>query len=53
LDRVGYKPAFSLIALIPGGVLVLLWVIALAKWPALPQVKKKGDTPSDPPTSGQ
>jgi hypothetical protein len=50
LDRVGYKPAFSLIALIPGGVLVLLWVIALAKWPALPQVKKKDDTPSDPPS---
>jgi hypothetical protein len=49
LDRVGFKPAFSLIALIPGGVLVLLWVVALAKWPVSPQVKKD-DTPSDRPT---
>jgi hypothetical protein len=50
LDRVGFKPAFSLIALIPGGVLVLLWVVALAKWPVLPQVKKDGETPPDSPT---
>ena len=48
LDRVGFKPTFSLVALIPGGVLVLLWVIALAKWPALPGVKKN-EPPSDPP----
>jgi hypothetical protein len=50
LDRVGYKPVFSLLALIPGGVLVLLWVIALAKWPALlPQVEKDDEAPPDPP----
>ncbi|HVW65108.1 MAG TPA: hypothetical protein VHB01_08835 [Nitrosospira sp.] len=48
LDRVGFKPVFSLLALIPGGVLILLWVIALAKWPASPQVKKN-EVPPDPP----
>jgi hypothetical protein len=49
LDRVGFKPAFSLVALIPGGVVVLLWVIALAKWPGLPEVNKNEIRP-DPPT---
>jgi hypothetical protein len=52
LDRIGFKPAFSLVALVPGGVLVLLWVIALAKWPALPQVKKNGVPPDSPTLPG-
>lgn len=50
LDRVGFKPAFSLIALVPGGVVVLLWVIALAKWPVSPQVTKDDEAPPDSPT---
>jgi hypothetical protein len=33
--RTGFKPAFAFIALVPGGIIVLLWVIAFAKWPAL------------------
>jgi hypothetical protein len=49
LARVGFKPAFSLIALIPGGVLVLLWVVALAKWPVSSQVKNDDEAPLDPP----
>jgi hypothetical protein len=32
--RAGFKPAFSFLALVPGGILILLWVIAFAKWPA-------------------
>ena len=51
LDRVGFKPAFSLIALVPGGVVVLLWVIALAKWPASPHAKKYDEAPPGPPDS--
>lgn len=39
--RVGFKPAMALLALVPGGILVLLWVIALAKWPAFAQEKKE------------
>jgi hypothetical protein len=39
--RAGFRPALSLIALIPGGILVLLWVIAFAKWPALKEEKKE------------
>jgi hypothetical protein len=34
------KPALSLLTLIPGGIVVLLWVIAFAKWPALAEEKK-------------
>ena len=33
--RAGLKPALSLLTLIPGGILVLLWVIAFARWPAM------------------
>ncbi|SOD41622.1 hypothetical protein SAMN06298226_1924 [Nitrosovibrio sp. Nv4] len=32
--RAGFKPALSLIALVPGGILILLWVFAFVKWPA-------------------
>lgn len=39
--RAGFKPAFSLLALVPGGILILLWVIAFAKWPASPAEKKE------------
>lgn len=38
--RAGLKPALSLLTLIPGGIVVLLWVIAFAKWPALAEEKK-------------
>ncbi len=38
--RAGFKPAFAFLALVPGGMLVLLWVIAFAKWPALAEEKK-------------
>ncbi|SCX79088.1 hypothetical protein [Nitrosospira sp. Nsp13] len=39
--RAGFKPVFSLLALIPGGILILLWVIAFAKWPAFTEEKKE------------
>lgn len=39
--RAGFKPGLSFIALIPGGILVLLWVMAFAKWPAVPEEKKE------------
>lgn len=39
--RVGFKPAFSVVALIPGGILLLLWVVAFAKWPADKEAKEK------------
>lgn len=39
--RAGFKPGLSLIALIPGGILVLLWVIAFAKWPASTETEIK------------
>ncbi|SEK68407.1 hypothetical protein [Nitrosovibrio tenuis] len=38
--RAGFKPIFALLALVPGGILVLLWVIAFAKWPAFTEEKK-------------
>ena len=41
IKRAGLKPALALLALIPGGMLVLLWVIAFAKWPAFIQEKKE------------
>lgn len=40
-SRAGFKPAFSLLALIPGGILILLWVIAFAKWPVFPEEEKE------------
>ena len=39
--RAGFKPIFSLLALIPGGILILLWVVAFAKWPAFTEEKKE------------
>jgi hypothetical protein len=38
--RAGFKPGLSLLSLIPGGILVLLWIIAFAKWPSSPEEKK-------------
>lgn len=40
IKRTGFKPALALLALVPGGILVLLWVIAFAKWPAFAEEKK-------------
>jgi hypothetical protein len=40
-SRAGFKPVFSLLALIPGGILILLWVVAFAKWPAFTEEKKE------------
>lgn len=34
-ERAGFKPAFSLLVLVPGGVLILVWTLAFAKWPIL------------------
>ena len=45
--RTGFKPVFSLIALIPGGVLVLLWVVAFAKWPVFAEKTKYSGPPID------
>ena len=44
-SRTGFKPILSLIALIPGGVLVLLWVVAFAKWPAFAERKEDSGPP--------
>ena len=41
IKRAGLKPALALLTLIPGGMLVLLWVIAFAKWPAFTEEKKE------------
>jgi hypothetical protein len=38
--RAGLKPALSLLTLIPGGIVLLLWIIAFVKWPASPEEKK-------------
>ncbi|SFW14198.1 hypothetical protein [Nitrosovibrio sp. Nv17] len=35
--RTGFKPGLAFVALIPGGILILLWVVAFAKWPAHPE----------------
>lgn len=43
--RTGFKPVFSLIALVPGGIVVLLWVVAFAKWPAFAEGKKDSGAP--------
>ena len=45
LNRTGFKPVFSIIALIPGGVVLLLWVVAFAKWPAFAEKKKDSGPP--------
>ncbi|MGH8762765.1 MAG: hypothetical protein ACREUR_05965 [Nitrosospira sp.] len=34
-ERAGFKPAFSLLVLVPGGILILVWTLAFAKWPIL------------------
>lgn len=39
--RAGIKPALSLLALVPGGILVVVWVLAFVKWPALGEEKKE------------
>jgi hypothetical protein len=39
--RAGFKPGFAFLALVPGGILVLLWVIAFAKWPIVQQANGK------------
>jgi hypothetical protein len=41
--RAGFKPALAWIALIPGGILILLWILAFAKWPILTgtEIKKE------------
>jgi hypothetical protein len=39
--RAGFKPTLSLIALIPGGILILLWIVAFAKWPQSSDVEIK------------
>ena len=36
LPRAGIAPAWSLVAFIPLGALVLLWVLALKRWPTDP-----------------
>jgi len=35
LRRLGYSPWLSLLTVVPIANLVLLWVVAYAKWPAL------------------
>ncbi|HJT51690.1 MAG TPA: hypothetical protein VJ734_07085 [Nitrosospira sp.] len=39
--RAGFKPGLSLISLIPGGILILLWIIAFAKWPGSTEIDVK------------
>jgi hypothetical protein len=46
--RTGFKPAFALIVLVPGGILVLIWVVAFAKWPAFAEEKKDSESPIPP-----
>jgi asparagine N-glycosylation enzyme membrane subunit Stt3 len=41
IKRTGFKPAWALLALVPGGILVLLWVLAFAKWPTFMEEKKE------------
>jgi hypothetical protein len=41
IKRTGFKPAWALLALVPGGILVLLWVLAFAKWPVYMEEKKE------------
>lgn len=35
LKRAGYHPAWILLAFLPGGAIIGLWIFAFAKWPAL------------------
>jgi hypothetical protein len=37
--RAGFKPELALFALVPGGVLILLLVIAFVDWPVLTEKK--------------
>ncbi len=48
LKRMGFKPIFALVVLVPGGILVLIWVIAFAKWPELADEGKDGESPIPP-----
>ena len=47
-QRTGFKPALALIVLIPGGILVLIWVVAFAKWPAFAEERKDSRSPIPP-----
>jgi hypothetical protein len=38
--RAGWSPALSLLLLVPGAALVLLWVFALVRWPTLDQTSQ-------------
>ena len=33
LDRLGYRGAWALVTIIPPAVIVLLWVVAIRRWP--------------------
>jgi len=35
LKKAGLSPALSLLLFVPGGLLVLLFILALSRWPAL------------------
>lgn len=48
LTRVGFKPLFALVVLVPGGILVLIWVVAFVKWPAFDEEKTDMETPVPP-----
>lgn len=41
IKRTGFNPGLALLALVPGGILVLLWVLAFAKWPKFKEEKKE------------
>ena len=41
--RAGFKPELALFALVPGGVLILLLVIAFVDWPVLMEKKALTD----------
>jgi hypothetical protein len=36
-SRIGQSKWLSLLALIPGAALILLWYISFAKWPSIPE----------------
>lgn len=38
--RAGLKPSLALLTLVPGGILITLWVLAFVKWPALAEERK-------------
>lgn len=39
MKRAGWSPWLALLLLVPGAAIVLLWVFALAPWPALDRAK--------------